>query len=182
MEGWDDPILLHGYAASLMLDQWFRFHEITGDEDDATYQRVVQLRRAYRKGEKDVIEGNPVPPAEPSLIRLPHTKGSTPDREKPPTESKLAESDYVFDESEEEGEVGDIGYGDGFTGLGAQMSYLESETEYRGREEWRGACKAEDAWTAGLDSRSSCSSSDRGRASRSSPPPNTVPAELGDFS
>ena len=136
--GWDDPILLQGYAAGLMLDKWFRFHEITWDEDNATYQRVVQLSRAYgsyQKEEKDVIEDNPVPPAKPSLIHLPHTKGSTPDREKPPTESELAESDYGFDESEEEGEVRDEGDGDGFTGLWSQRSNSESETEYRGREE-----------------------------------------------
>ena len=40
-------------------------------------------------------------PEEPSTIHLPHIKGSTPDREKPPTLSELAESD----KSHEEGEV-----------------------------------------------------------------------------
>ena len=90
-----------------------------------------------------MIEGNLVLPAEPLLIRLPHTKGSTPDREKPPTESELSESDYVFEESEEEGEVREEGDGDGFTGLSAQRSDSESETEYRGREEWHGSSKAE---------------------------------------
>ena len=52
-----------------------------------------------------MIEGNPVPPEEPSLIRLPHTKGSTPDREKPSTELELAASDYGSDKFKEEGEV-----------------------------------------------------------------------------
>ena len=83
-----------------------------------------------------MIEGNPVPPAEPSLICLPHTKGSTCYAEKPPTESELAESDYGFDESEEEGKVWDEGDGE-------QRSDSESETEYRGCEEWHGARKVE---------------------------------------
>ena len=51
--GWDDPILLQGHAAGLMLDRWFWFNEITGDKEDATYQRVVKLRQTYgpyRKG------------------------------------------------------------------------------------------------------------------------------------
>ena len=120
--GGDDPILLQGYAAGLMLDQWFRFHKIPRDEDDATYQQIVQLRRAFGNDGKDVMEGNPVPLAEPSLIRLPHAKGTMPDREKLPTESELAESDYNFDESEEEGEVRDEGDGDGSRHKGLTQS------------------------------------------------------------
>ena len=78
-----------------MLDRWFRFHEIAGEEDNPTYQRIVQLRRAYgpyqiRKG--DIIDGDPVPPEDPMLLRLPHKKGTTPHHERPPTESELAEA------------------------------------------------------------------------------------------
>ena len=50
---WDDPILLQGYAAGLMLDQWFRFHEITGERltGRPSYPRgvIMRLNRMLKK-------------------------------------------------------------------------------------------------------------------------------------
>ena len=135
VRGWDDPILSQGYAAGLMLDWWFRFHKIVRDKEDATYQRVVKLRQAYmayRKGEKDVIQGNPIPSRGAVNHQSAPHKGSMPDREKPATESELAESDDDSDESKEEGEVREEGDGD-----------CQGCEEWQGREEWQAARQVE---------------------------------------
>ena len=97
----------------------------TGNEDDPTYQWIVQLRNAYgpyQVGKGDFIyssKGDPVPPAWGAhLIHLPHKKGTTPDCEKPPTKSELADNED----------------GNGFTGIWALGSDSESGSKDAGHK------------------------------------------------
>ena len=77
----DDPLQREEYAAGFKLDRWERFHY-------GQYQ-------GQEEGEL---------PGPPSTIRLPHTKGTTPDRDVTPEESERAGSDHG-DSGQEEGEV-----------------------------------------------------------------------------
>ena len=87
---YDDPLEREEYAASFKLDRWERFHDIEGDETDRAYLRMATLRKHYGRYQGQE-EGEP--PGPPSTIRLPHTKGTTPDQNAMPTESKRAGSE-----------------------------------------------------------------------------------------
>ena len=97
----DDPLQQEEYAAGFKLDLWGRFHELEGNETDRAYQRVATLRKHYGRYQGPG-EGEPSGP--PSTIRLPHTKGTTPDRDTTPTESELTGSERG-ESGQEEGEV-----------------------------------------------------------------------------
>ena len=84
---YDDPLEREEYAAGFKLDRWERFHNIEGDETDRAYLRKATLRKHYGQYQGQE-EGEP--PGPPSTIRLPHTKGTTPDRDVTPMESERA--------------------------------------------------------------------------------------------
>ena len=96
-----DPLDREEYAAGFKLDRWERFHHIEGDENDRAYQRIATLRKHYGPYQGEV-KGEP--PGAPSTIRIPHTKGTTPDREVVPAESEFAGSDQEGSD-QEEGEI-----------------------------------------------------------------------------
>ena len=97
----DDPLDQEEYAAGFKLDRWERFHHIKGDETDRAYLRIATLRKHYGRylGQ---VRGKP--PGPPSTIRLPHIKGTTPDRDVTPTESEFAGSEQEGS-GQEEGEL-----------------------------------------------------------------------------
>ena len=97
----DDPLQREEYAAGFKLDRWERFHDIEGDENDRAYLRIATLRKHYGQYQGQE-EGEP--PGPPSTIRLPHTKGTMPDRDVTPTESERAGSDHGGS-GQEEGEI-----------------------------------------------------------------------------
>ena len=74
----NDPLQREEYAAGFKLDRWERFHHLEGNENDQAYLRITTLRKHYGQyhGQE---EGEP--PGPPSTICLPHTKGTTPDRD-----------------------------------------------------------------------------------------------------
>ena len=76
----------------------------------------------------------------PSTIRLPHTKGTTPEREATPTDSELARSEHG-ESGQEEGEVTQA-EGDepgSFTQMKSRDKDSESEDTTPGRDSWRSA-------------------------------------------
>ena len=73
----DDPLDREEYAAGFKLDRWERFHHIKGDETDRAYLRIATLRKHYGRY-RGKVQGEP--PGPPSAIRIPHIKGTTPDR------------------------------------------------------------------------------------------------------
>ena len=77
------------YAAGFKLDRWEHFHHIKGDETDRAYLRIATLRKHYGRY-RGKLRGEP--PGPPSTIRIPHIKGTTPDRDVAPTESEFAGS------------------------------------------------------------------------------------------
>ena len=87
----DDPLQREEYAAGFKIDRWERFHNIEGDENDRAYLRIATLGKHYGQYQGQE-EGEP--PGPPSTIRLPHTKGTTPDKDVTPTESERAGSDH----------------------------------------------------------------------------------------
>ena len=89
------------YAAGFKLDQCGRFHELDGGETARAYQRVRTLREQYGRYQG---QGEGQPPGLPSTIHLPHTKGTTPDKDITPMESELAGSERG-ELGPEEGEV-----------------------------------------------------------------------------
>ena len=80
------------------------------------------------------------PPGAPSTIRIPHTKGTTPDREVVPAESEFAGSDQDGSD-QEEGEITQTeGEGSGtFTQMRPRDSDSGSDETTPGRESWRSA-------------------------------------------
>ena len=96
----DDPLDREEYAVGFKLDRWERFHHIEGDENDRAYQRIATLRKHYGPYQGGV-KGEP--PGAPSTIRIPHTKGTTPDREVVPAESEFAGSDQDGSDQEDVG-------------------------------------------------------------------------------
>ena len=80
------------------------------------------------------------PPGTPSTIRIPHTKGMTPDREVVPAESEFAVS-YLEGSDQEEGEITQTeGEGSGtFTQMRPRDSDSGSDETTPGRESWRSA-------------------------------------------
>ena len=135
--GDDDPLDREEYAAGFKLDRWERFHHIEGDEDDRAYQRIATLRKHYGPYQGGV-KGEP--PGAPSTIRIPHTKGTTPDREVVPAESEFAGSDQDGSD-QEEGEITQTeGEGSGtFTQMRPRDSDSGSDETTPGRESWRSA-------------------------------------------
>ena len=133
----DDPLDREEYAAGFKLDRWERFHHIEGDENDRAYQRIATLRKHYGPYQGGV-KGEP--PGAPSTIRIPHTKGTTPDREVVPAESEFAGSDQDGSD-QEEGEITQTeGEGSGtFTQMRPRDSDSGSDEATPGRESWRSA-------------------------------------------
>ena len=133
----DDPLDREEYAAGFKLDRWERFHHIEGDENDRAYQRIATLRKHYGPYQGGV-KGEP--PGAPSTIRIPHTKGTTPDREVVPAESEFAGSDQDGSD-QEEGEITQTeGEGSGtFTQMRPRDSDSGSDETTPGRESWRSA-------------------------------------------
>ena len=80
------------------------------------------------------------PPGTPSTIRIPHTKGTTPDREVVPAESEFAGSEQEGS-NQEEGEITQTeGEGSGtFTQMRPRDSDSGSDETTPGRESWRSA-------------------------------------------
>ena len=133
----DDPLDREEYAAGFKLDRWERFHHIEGDENDRAYQRIATLRKHYGPYQGGV-KGEP--PGAPSTIRIPHTKGTTPDREVVPAESEFAGSDQDGSD-QEEGEITQT-EGEGsvtFTQMRPRDSDSGSDETTPGRESWRSA-------------------------------------------
>ena len=133
----DDPLDREEYAAGFKLDRWERFHHIEGDETDRAYQRIATLRKHYGPYQGEV-KGEPS--GTPSTIRIPHTKGMTPDREVVPAESEFAGSDQEGSD-QEEGEITQTeGEGSGtFTQMRPRDSDSGSDETTPGRESWRSA-------------------------------------------
>ena len=79
-------------------------------------------------------------PGPPSTIRLPHIKGTTPDRDATPTESELAGSDHG-DSGQEEGEVTQAERNEpgSFTQMKSRDTDSGSEDTTPGRDLWRSA-------------------------------------------
>ena len=133
----DDPLDREEYAAGFKLDRWERFHHIEGDETDRAYQRIATLWKHYGRY-RGKVKGEP--PGTPSTIRIPHTKGTTPDREVAPTESEFAGSEPEGSD-QEEGEITQR-EGDGpgaFTQMRPRDSDSGSDNTTPGRESWRSA-------------------------------------------
>ena len=133
----DDPLQREEYAAGFKLDRWERFHDLEGNENDRAYLRVATLRKHYGHYQGQEEGESPGPP---STIRLPHTKGTTPDRDVTPTESERAGSDHG-DSGQEEGEVTQ-GEGDepgSFTQMKSRDSDSGSDDTTPGRDSWRSA-------------------------------------------
>ena len=133
----DDPLWREEYAARFKLDRWGWFHELEGNQTDRAYQRVMTLRKHYGRYQGP---GEGEPQGLPSTIRLPHTKGTTPNRDTTLTESELAGSE-CGESGQEEGEVTQ-GEGDdpgSFTQMKSRDTDTESEDTTPGRDSWRSA-------------------------------------------
>ena len=134
---YDDPLEREEYAAGFKLDRWERFHDIEGDETDRAYLRIATLRKHYGQYQGQE-EGEP--PGPPSTIRLPHTKGTTADRDVTPTESERARSEQGGS-GQEEGEITQT-EGDepgSFTRMRSKDSDSGSDDTTTGRDSWRSA-------------------------------------------
>ena len=148
----DDPLDQEEYAAGFELDRWDRFHHIKGDETDRAYLRIATLRKHYGRYQGQVQGERPGPP---STIRLPHIKGTTPDRDVTPTESEWAGREQEGS-GQEEGEVeqerehtrsteeGEITQTEGdeprsFTQMRSKDSDSGSDETTTGRDSWRSA-------------------------------------------
>ena len=133
----DDPLWGKEYAAGFKLDQWGRFHELDGSKTDRTYQHVRTLRKHYGRYQGP---GEGQPQGQPSTIRLPHTKGTTPDKDITRMESELAGSEHGESGPEEvevrQGEGDDLG---SFTQMRSRDTDTESEDTNPGRDSWRSA-------------------------------------------
>ena len=133
----DDPLDREEYAAGFKLDRWERFHHIKGDETDRAYLRIATLRKHYGRY-LGKVRGEP--PGPPSTIRIPHIKGTTPDRD-----VTLAESEFAGSEQEGSGqEEGEITQTEGdepgsFTQMRSKDSDSGSDDTTTGRDSWRSA-------------------------------------------
>ena len=129
---YDDPLEQEEYAAGFKLNRWEWFHEIEG-----AYLRIATLRKHFGRYQGQE-EGEP--PGPPSTLRLPHTKGTTPDRDATPTESERAGSEQGGS-GQEEGEITQT-EGDehgSFTQMRSKDSDLGSDDTTTGQESWRSA-------------------------------------------
>ena len=134
---YDEPLEREEYAAGFKLDRWEWFHDIEGDETDRAYLRIATLRKHYGQYQGQE-EGEP--PGPPSTIHLPHTKGTTPDRDVTPTESQRARSEQGGS-GQEEGEITQT-EGDepgSFTRMRSKDSDSGSDDTTTGRDSWRSA-------------------------------------------
>ena len=134
---YDDPLKREEYAPGFKLDRWERFHDIEGDETDRAYLRIATLGKHYGQYQGQE-EGEP--PGPPSTIRLPHTKGTTPDRDVTPTESERAGSEQGGS-GQEEGEISQT-EGDepgSYTRMRSKDSDSGSDDTTTGRDSWRSA-------------------------------------------
>ena len=133
----DDPLDREEYAAGFKLDRWERFHHIKGDETDRAYLRIATLRKHYGRY-RGKVQGEP--PGPPSAIRIPHIKGTTPDRDVKPAESEFAGSEQEGS-GQEECEITQT-EGDepgSFTQMRPRDSDSGSDDTTTRRESWRSA-------------------------------------------
>ena len=133
----DDPLDQEEYATGFKLDRWERFHHIKGDETDRAYLRIATLRKHYGLY-LGKVRGEP--PGPPSTIRIPHIKGTTPDRDITPTESEFAGSKQEGS-GQEEGQIKET-EGDepgSFTQMRSKDSDSGSHDTTTGRDSWRSA-------------------------------------------
>ena len=122
------------YAAGFKLDEWGQLHELDGIETDQAYRRVKALREQYGRYQGQV-EGQPPGPL--STIRLPHIKGSTPDKDTTLTESEPTGSERGGS-GLEEGEAQEEGADpESFTRIRSRETDTESEDTPPRRESWR---------------------------------------------
>ena len=135
--GEEDPLFVEEYTAGFNLDSWHRLHGITGDELDQLFLRVSRLRNDYGQyqGKR---EGTKTPaPGPASTIRLPNSKGATPNRHQTPTGLELADSEIGGTDFEESGDGQEVGEvqdqeEDVFTGIGRRGSDSESDNTSHG--------------------------------------------------
>ena len=131
-----DPLMPAMYATGFKLDEWGRLQELDGRDTDSAYHRIKAIRERYSRYQGQV-EGQPL--GQPSTIRLPHIKGSTPDKDTTPTESELAGSERGGSDLEER-EAQDEGMELGsFTEIRSRETDIESKDTTPGRESWRSA-------------------------------------------
>ena len=133
----DDLIEREEYAAGFKLDRWERFQDVEGDETGRAYLRIATLRKHYGRYQGQVLGE---PPGPPSTIRLPHIKGTTPDRDVTPTEAERAGSEQEGS-GQEEGEITQT-EGDepgSFTQMRSKDSDSGSDNTTTGRDSWRSA-------------------------------------------
>ena len=127
----DDPILRAEYAMGFKLDDWGRFHGLEGSDTDEAYLHVVRVRDRYGPF-PGPLDGQP--PRAPSTIRLPHLKGTTPDRNTTPTESEPTGAEgQGSDAGSEAGEGGTEG---DFTGIRSRDTDTELEDTSTGWQAW----------------------------------------------
>ena len=108
-----------------------------GGRTDRAYLRIATLRKHYGRYQGQE-EGEP--PGPPSTIRLPHIKGTTPDRDATLTESERAGSKQGGS-GQEEGEITQT-EGDeagSFTQMRSKDSDWGSDDTATGRDSWRSA-------------------------------------------
>ena len=108
-----------------------------GTRRDRAYLRIATLRKHYGRY-RGKVQGEP--PGPPSTISIPHTKGTTPDREVEPTELEFAGSEQEGSDQEE----GEITQTEGdepgaFTQMRSRGSDSGSDDTTTGRESWRSA-------------------------------------------
>ena len=108
-----------------------------GGRDRPGLSRIATLRKHYGQYQGQEEGESPGPP---STIRLPHTKGTTPDRDATPTESERAGSEQGGS-GQEEGEITQT-EGDeprSFTLMRSKDSDSGSDDTTTGRDSWRSA-------------------------------------------
>ena len=123
---------------------------------ERAYQRFRTLRKQYGRYQGP---GEGQPPGPLSTVCLPHTKGTTPDKDITPTESELAGSERG-ESGPKEGEVQQEEGDDpgSFTKMRFRDTDTESEDTTPGRESWRSARGRETVllttpWTRGQGKR-----------------------------
>ena len=109
--------------------------ELDGRKTNRAYERVRTLRKQYGQYKG---QGEGQPSGLPSTIRLPHTKGTTPDKDTIPTALEPAESEHG-ESGPEEGEVQQEEGDDpgSFTKIWSRETDTESEDTTPGWESWR---------------------------------------------
>ena len=136
-----DPLMEVEYAAGFKFDRWQGVHKLEGSAADPSYQQIAKLREDYGLYQGRV-EGQT--PGLPSMLRQPHIKGETPDKDLTPTESEQAESERGgtdLEESREGAEEGEVPGQEAFTGIRPRSLDTDSKSwrDARSQEAHEGA-------------------------------------------